>query len=110
VSEFEGLRKSDRVIVEELYAAVLDSIFDPIRPRLRKGMSKEEMADLVAPWEVRFPWPAADTRVARLKEMYGPSAREVFAGTGICEADGSPTPGFRNQILARVDTLFRSFQ
>lgn len=110
MGEYEGLRKSDRIIVEELYAAVLASIFDPIKPRLKKGMSKEELADLIAPWEVRFPWPAHDTRVARLKEMYGPSAREVFDGTGICEADGSPTRGFKDQILTRVDTLFRSFQ
>ena len=110
MGEYDGLRKSDRIIVEELYAAVLDSIFDPIKPRLRKGMSKEELADLIAPWEVRFPWPADDTRVARLKEMYGPTAREVFGGTGICDPDGAPTPGFKDQILARVDTLHRSFQ
>lgn len=110
MSEYEGLRKSDRVIVEELYAAVLDGIFNPIRPRLKKGMTKEQMADLIAPWEIRFPWPAGDTRITRLQEMYGADPRAIFEGTGICEADGGPTQGFKDQILARVDTLFRSHQ
>lgn len=109
MGEYEGLRRSDRIIVEELYQAVLDGIFDPIKPHLRKGMTKEQMADLISPWEARFPWPEADTRVARLREMYGPTAQEVFGGTGICEADGSPTRGFKDQILARVDALFRGF-
>jgi hypothetical protein len=110
MSEYEGLRKSDRVIVEELYQAVLDGIFDPIKPHLKKGMTKEQMADLITPWEARFPWPDGDTRVARLKEMYGPTVTEVFGGTGICEADGAPTKGFKDQILSRVEMLFLGFQ
>lgn len=110
MSEYEGLRKSDRIIVEELYQAVLDAMFDPIRSQMRKGMTKEQLADLIAPWVVKFPWPESDTRIVRLKEMYGPAATGIFAGTGICEADGAPTPGFKDQILARVETLFRSFQ
>lgn len=110
MGEYEGLRKSDRIIVEELYQAVLDSIFDPIKPRLKKGMTKEQMADLISPWEAKFPWPESDTRVSRLKEMYGDTADEVFAGCGICEADGSPTRGFKDQILGRVDAIYKSWR
>lgn len=110
MGEYEGLRKSDRIIVDELYQAVLDGIFNPIKPHLKKGMTKEQLADLIAPWEAKFPWAEDDTRVVRLKEMYGATAQEVFDGTGICEADGSPTKGFKDQILMRVDTLFRNFQ
>ncbi len=110
MSEFEGLRKSDRIIVEELYQGVLDAIFEPIRPRIRKGMTKEQLADLIAPWVAAFPWPETDTRIVRLKEMYGSTAMEIFAGTGICEADGAPTRGFKDQILARVDVMFRGFE
>lgn len=109
MGEHEGLRKSDRIIVEELYQAVLDSIFNPIKPKLRKGMSKEQMADLIEPWEVRFPWPETETRILRLKEMYGPTALEIFEGTGICESDGSPTKGFKGQILTRADAIFKNF-
>ena len=110
MGEYEGLRKSDRIIVEELYQAVLDSIFNPIKPHLKKGMTKDQMADLVAPWEVKFPWPETDTRIVRLKEMYGAATIEIFEGTGICESDGTPTRGFKNQILTRVEVLFNTFQ
>lgn len=110
MSEYEGLRKSDRIIVEELHQAVLDGIFNPIKPRLKKGMSKEEMADLISPWEAKFPWAETDTRITRLKEMYGATPQEIFDGTGICEADGSPTHGFKQQILDRVEALYKTFR
>jgi hypothetical protein len=42
--------------------------------------------------------------------MYGGTADEVFGGCGICEADGSPTRGFKDQILGRVDALYKSWR
>jgi hypothetical protein len=106
MSEKEGLRNSDKVIVEELYQAVLDSIFNPILPKLRKGISKEEIADLIQPWKPAFPWAESDTRISRLKQMYGESPQDVFEGSDICENDGLPTRSFKARILERVEKLF----
>jgi hypothetical protein len=109
--ENEGLRKSDKVIIEELHQAILDSIFNPALPKMKKGMSAEEIADLIPPWDPKLPWPETDSRVIRLKEMYGATTANIFEGTDISRPDHEgPSIGFRNSILERVGELYREYR
>jgi hypothetical protein len=109
--EKEGLRKSDKAIVEELHQAILDSIFNPAIPKMKKGMSSEQIAELIPPWDPKLPWPELDSRIIRLKEMYGRTTEGIFEGADISSPGQSgPSIGFRNSILKRVGELSRRFQ